>query len=228
MRLHHVAALVEGFIPKARESHGLPERTRALLTDVDEPFNGLMKGQAPSLRQLRLSSLDAKSHDHVWYTNLGVLPCRFSVGDFGYIPRHKGHAASGKSFKDFVILGNTFRDDFAEFIVERTCHGTQFCWKDFPMTRQPVNPFSLTDDIQWWDFFSHKLNVIVDGISLSWPIVVPPGAQIDCDITHEQSIANTADTWRFLMQESRSLAGELGIQPHDLILSKSTHPFMSF
>ncbi|SJL00653.1 uncharacterized protein ARMOST_03966 [Armillaria ostoyae] len=200
MRLHHVAALVEGFIPKAREPHGLPERTRALLTDVDEPFNGLMKGQAPSLRQLRLSSLDAKSHDHVWYTNLGVLPCRFSVGDFGYIPRHKGHAVSGKSFEDFILLGNTFRDDFAKFIVERTCHGTQFCWKDFPMTRQPVNPFSLTDDIQ------------------CWPIVVPPGAQIDCDITHEQSIANTTDAWRFLMQESRSLASELGIQPHDLIL----------
>ncbi|KAK0239902.1 hypothetical protein EDD85DRAFT_949762 [Armillaria nabsnona] len=183
MRLHHVAALVEGFIPKARESHGLPERTRALLIDVDEPFNVLMKGQAPSLR---------------------VLPCRFSLGDFGYIPRHKGQAASGKSFKDFVLLGNTFRDDFAEFIVERTCHGTQFCWKDFPMTRQPVNPFSLTDDIQ------------------CWPIVVPPGAQIDCDITHEQSIANTADAWRFLMQESRSLAGELGIQPHDLILITRT------
>ncbi|KAK0451105.1 hypothetical protein EV421DRAFT_1212283 [Armillaria borealis] len=204
MRLHHVAALVEGLIPKAREPHGLPERTRALLTDVDESFNGLMKGHAPSLRQLRLSSLDAKSHDHVWYTNLGVLPCRFSVGDFGYIPRHKGHAASGKSFKDFVLLGNTFRDDFAKFIVERTCHGTQFCWKDFPMTRQPVNPFSLTDDIQ------------------CWPIVVPPGAQIDCDITHEQSIANTADAWRFLIQESRTLSSELGIQPHDLILITRT------
>ncbi|KAK0463880.1 uncharacterized protein EV420DRAFT_1476524 [Desarmillaria tabescens] len=169
MRLHHVAALVEGLIPKAREPHGLPERTRALLTDVDEPFNGLMKGKAPSLRQLRLSSLDAKSHDHVWYTSLGVLPCRFSVGDFGYIPRHKRHAASGKSFEDFVLLGNIFRDDFA-----------------------------------------------------NWPIVVPPGAQINCDITHEQCIANTADAWRFLMQESRSLADELGIQPHDLILITRT------
>ncbi|KAK0228791.1 hypothetical protein IW262DRAFT_1293500 [Armillaria fumosa] len=204
MRLHHVAALVEGFFPKAREPHGLPERTRALLTDVDEPFNGLVKGQAPSLRQLRLSSLDAKSHGHAWYTSLGVLPCRFSVGDFGYVPRHKGHTASGKSFKDFVLLGNTFRDDFAKFVIERACHGTQFCWKDFPMTRQPVNPFSLTDDIQ------------------CWPIVVPPGAQIDCDITHEQSIAHTADAWRFLMHESRSLAGELGIQPHDLILITRT------
>ncbi|KAK0211004.1 hypothetical protein DFS33DRAFT_1378974 [Desarmillaria ectypa] len=169
MRLYHVAALVEGFVPKTWEPHGLPERTRALLADVDEPFNGLMKGKMPSLRQLRLSSLDAKSHDYVWYTSLGVLPCRFSVGDFGYIPQHKWHSTSGRSFKDFVLLGNAFRDELA-----------------------------------------------------NWPIVVPPGAQIDCDITHEQSIAITADAWRFLIQESRSLARELGIQPHGLILITRT------
>ncbi|KAG7448050.1 uncharacterized protein BT62DRAFT_1074567 [Guyanagaster necrorhizus] len=204
MRLHHVAALVAGFMPKAREPHGLPERTRALLTDVGEPLNGLMKGKTPSLHQLRLSSLEAGTHDHAWCTNLGVLPCRFSVGDFGYIPQQTGLTKSGKSFKDFVLLGNTLRGDFAKFVVERTCHGTQFCWKDFPMTRQPVSAFSLTGDIQ------------------CWPIVVPPGAQIDCDITHEQSIVNTADAWRFLIQESRSLAEELGIRPHDLILITQT------
>ena len=70
---------------------------------------------------------------------------QFAAGDFGYIPA----SPVNPSFKDFVVLGNIFRDGMAVFDVTGTCTGSSWNWTDLPMRRSQIHPFVLSNDEQW-------------------------------------------------------------------------------
>ena len=54
---------------------------------------------------------------------------------------------------------------------------------------------------------------------ISWPIPVPRGAQIDCQIEHSERMGSINEAWHFLSNHASQLAERSNIAPEDLILS---------
>lgn len=54
-----------------------------------------------------------------------------------------------------------------------------------------------------------------------WPVIVPPGTKQDLQILHEALFASFGDGWQFLLEHGKSLANTYGVNPEELILSKS-------
>ena len=140
-RLTHLVSVIEGLLPPDDAPIALPTRVKALIEDQAEEETFVSTSKL-SLRQMRLSNIEAGVHNHIWHENGGVPPDMFSVGDFGYIP-------SGNDFKKFVILGNVIRDGSAKFVVQDSAHGSQWSWKDFPIRHVQIEPYALPDGVKW-------------------------------------------------------------------------------
>jgi hypothetical protein len=107
----------------------LAPRVESLLGD------GVEEGFGPSLRQIRMSNLNSRSHDHSW-SERTVPPHKFSVGDMGYIPM-------GKDFESFKTLKTV------PFSVKKRAWGDQWCWEHVPIRREPLQSYELPDDVAW-------------------------------------------------------------------------------
>lgn len=111
-------------------------------SDRDDDFEDVSERPRLTLRQLRLSNIEANTHDHTWKENAGILSHKFAVGDFGYIPE-------GEGFEAYVKLGNIYSDELVELSVESHTYGTQWCWKDMPVRRSTIDPYELPDNVAW-------------------------------------------------------------------------------
>lgn len=207
--------LARGLLPTEDEPPELSPRVKALLPndddddEADAPNNQLKL----TLRQVRLSNIDARRHDHAWKENSRVPAYKFAVGDFGYIP-------DGKDFNDFAILGNVFKDELADFPVESRGWGQQWCWKDLPIQRANITPYSLPGDVKWWALKPVPLSLCPKYfLSYSWPLAVPHGAQMDCQVTQSNVVENISDAWRFFIDNCQFLAEEFNVNPENLMLS---------
>jgi hypothetical protein len=137
-------SLARGFLPTENDSPELSDRVKALIArDKDDEDEQPSEYPKLTLRQLRLSNIGAKTHGHAWNENSSIPAYKFAVGDFGYFPEGKD------SFDSFVVLGNVFNDELADFPVETHASGSQWCWKDMPMRRAEIIPYSLPGDVKW-------------------------------------------------------------------------------
>jgi len=198
-RISHLVTLTQGLLPADKAPINLSPRVKALIGDNDDDdddrtnYFGSKHRPKLDLRQLRLSNIEAHTHDHTWRENGGIQPHKFSVGDFGYI-------APGKNFKDFVILGNVLKEGLAKFEIQSHASGGQWSWKDFPIRRVPMDPFTLPGDVT------------------CWTMAVPPNAEIDCQVSHWSAVAHVADAWRFLLLHGKDLAAEHNVKPEEVML----------
>lgn len=140
-RLSHLVSVIRGLLPPDDAPIALPPRVKALIRDQAEEEISTSTTKL-SLRQMRLSNIEAGVHNHVWHENGGVPADKFSVGDFGYIP-------SGNDFKNFVILGNVIQDGSAKFVVQDSAYGSQWSWKDFPIRHVQIEPYTLPEGVKW-------------------------------------------------------------------------------
>ncbi|TFK69796.1 hypothetical protein BDN72DRAFT_878230 [Pluteus cervinus] len=186
-KIGHLIGILNGLLPKDKESPDLSSRVRSLIADEGS------EAVPPSLRQLRLSNLEANSHDHSWSQNSAVPAHQLAVGDFGYIP-------TKQDFNKFVKLGNIYTDELADLATEVKSYGSQWCWKDVPIRRTPMDPYLQPDNVS------------------CWPISVPPTAQIDCQIVHEQSMTSVPGAWHFMLDHAQFLGDEFSISPESIIL----------
>ncbi|KAG6853163.1 hypothetical protein C0991_006451 [Blastosporella zonata] len=198
-RISHLVTLTKGLLPADDAPINLTPRVTAFMSgndddEKDDDFYRSPQRQKLDLRQLRLSNLDADTHDHTWSENGGISSHKFSVGDFGYIPE------GGKDFDDFVVLGNVLKDGLASFTIQSHAHGTQWSWKDIPIHREPMQPFPLPGD------------------AVCWTLVVLPFAQVDCQVAHASYIERVSDAWRFLLLNGKDLAAKHNVQPDELML----------
>ncbi|KAJ7619431.1 hypothetical protein FB45DRAFT_930778 [Roridomyces roridus] len=188
-KLTQLTALVSSLLPTASEPPGLSLQLKTAI-GVDEP-------DAPpaniNLRRLRLLSIEANAHDYVWHKSSSIPPHKFSVGDLGYIP-------SGQGWDNFVILGNIFAENLAAFDVQRKSFASQWCWKSNPNQRSELHGFEMAKDVK------------------CWPVAVPAGQQIDCQVVHQAAFARTNDAWEFLLNNGVELAGKWNVSPQSLIL----------
>ncbi|KAJ7482313.1 hypothetical protein B0H11DRAFT_2022664 [Mycena galericulata] len=145
------------------------------------------------LRQLRRLSIEANTHSHVWRKSSSIPAHKFSVGDFGYIP-------TGQEWATFVTLGNVLQDGLAVFNIKKQASGSQWCWKDRPIRRSDLQSFDLPDDVK------------------CWPVAVPPGQQIDCQIVHETALTRMGDAWKFLLDNAVDLGKKWNVPPESFIL----------
>lgn len=144
-QISHLVTLARGLLPADDAPIALPTRVKSLIApsdDEDEEEDGVTQRTKLSLRQIRLSNIEAGTHNHVWNENGGIPSYKFAAGDFGYVP-------TGKEFKDFVILGNVIKDMLAELSTENHAYGTQWCWKDVPPHRAPIEPYILPGEVNW-------------------------------------------------------------------------------
>lgn len=206
--------LARGLLPTENDPPELSPRVKALLSSDDDNEMDASSGRPKlTLRQVRLSNIDAMRHDHAWHENSHVQAYKFSVGDFGYIPE-------GKDFNEFVIFGNVFKDELTNFPVESLASGQQWCWKDFPIQRADITPYSLPGDVKWWASKIVPSSFIAEDCTPhSWPLAVPHGAQMDCQIMQSNVVANVSDAWRFFIGNCQSLAEEFNVKPENLMLS---------
>ncbi|KAF8064152.1 hypothetical protein FPV67DRAFT_1698491 [Lyophyllum atratum] len=196
-RISHLVTLTRGLFPADKAPVTLSPRVKALIGshsgDDGEDYFESKKRPKLDLRQLRLSNIEAETHDHTWRENGGIPSHRFTVGDFGYIPE-------GSDFKDFVILGNVLKDGLQNLEVQSHTRGVQWSWKDFPVRRVGMEPFPLPGDVT------------------CWTMAVPPNGEIDCQISHWTTVARVADAWRFLLLYGKDLAAEHNIKPEEVML----------
>jgi len=164
-----------------------------LLQDKDDEFEDFSEGPKISMKELRQHSLEAGVHDFFW-TEMSAIPAhKFAVGDFGYVP-------SNTAFGDFVKLGNIYSDNLANLPITARTYGSQFCWEDRPVQHVEIQKYPLPLDVY------------------GWPIAVPRGSQIDCQIEHSERIGDTNEAWGFLSNHAKQLAGKFNVAPEDLIL----------
>ncbi|GLB44663.1 putative thioesterase thiol ester dehydrase-isomerase [Lyophyllum shimeji] len=196
-RLSHLVTLVRGLLPADNAPVTLSSRVEALIRnkedDEENDYFGFKGRPKLALRQLRLSNIEANTHEHTWRENSNIPPHKFSVGDFGYIPH-------GGDFKGFVTLGNVLKEDLAKLEIESHARGVQWSWKDSPIRRVPMEPFALPGDV------------------ICWTLAVPTKGEIDCQISHWSAVAHVADAWRFLLLHGKVLAVEHNIKPEELML----------
>ncbi|KAF8662745.1 hypothetical protein AX16_001103 [Volvariella volvacea WC 439] len=195
----HIVSLIRGLLPAENAPSSLP----ACITELIEPEDNLkddfsLEPPKLSLRQVRLTNIEANTHNHSWYQNSSIPPHKFEAGDFGYLPD------GGNDFNAFMKLGNIFKDhDVKEesgYRREAKAYGSQWCWDDFGIPRVPMQSFPLPQNIH------------------CWPISVPPRKQIDCQVTHEHSIVDVGQTWKFMLDNAQRLAEQHSIKPEELIL----------
>ncbi|KAG6886045.1 hypothetical protein C0995_008867 [Termitomyces sp. Mi166 len=149
-----------------------------------------------TLRQLRLSNIDADAHNHTWNENRGIPSHKFAVGDYGYIPDGK------KDFDDFIVLGNVAKKELAKFAISHHAYGTHWCQEASIPWDAPMKPFPQ----------------VLPGDVTCWALVVPPYAEVGCQIIHSSSFGHVADAWRLLLLHGRDLAMEHDIKPEKLML----------
>ncbi|KAF9456391.1 hypothetical protein BDZ94DRAFT_1229713 [Collybia nuda] len=190
-KITHLVALARGLLPTKNDPPELSPRVKALLSS-DGGADLQYSQPKLTLRQVRLSNIEAKTHEHAWNENSCVQAHKFSVGDFGYVPK-------GKDFDEFIVLGNVFKDELAFFPTESRASGSQWCWKDLPIKRTEITPVSLPGNVK------------------CWAITVPHGAQMDCQIIQYNTISNVSDAWQFFLHNCRFLADEFNIKPEDLM-----------
>ncbi|KAG6812614.1 hypothetical protein H0H92_001833 [Tricholoma furcatifolium] len=199
-RMSHLAILVKGLLPADNAPFTLSSRVQSLVgkpdddSDEEDSFDRLSRTQKMNLRELRLSNIDAGTHDHTWSENMGIPSHKFSVGDFGYIPD------GGKDFNDFVLLGNVLKEALAGFAIATHARGFQWNPNDIPFRPSQMDPFHLPGD------------------ATCWTLVVLPHAKVNCQIVHSAYVECVSDAWKFLMQNGKGLAVKHGIKPGDLIL----------
>ncbi|KAJ7141866.1 hypothetical protein C8R43DRAFT_584498 [Mycena crocata] len=197
-KLTQLTALVCGLLPSGSNPPGLPSQLRSLL-DGNDPYTISL-----SLRQLRMLSIEDNTHGYVWQKGSSIPPHKFHVGDFGYIP-------TGEDWNTFVVLGNILRDGLAALGVENKTSGVQWCWKDRPMRRSDLESFNLTQE-----------NV------KCWPVAVPPGEQIDCQIVHQSALTKIQEAWQFLLNNAVSLGRKWNVAPESIILITQEGTSQSF
>ncbi|KAJ7073266.1 hypothetical protein B0H15DRAFT_869336 [Mycena belliarum] len=156
-----------------------------------------------NLRQLRLLGLEGNSHGYVWNKNSSIPPHKFTVGDIGYIP-------AGRDWDSFLTLGNILTEGLASFDLQRKSSGSQWCWKDRPIRQVEMQSFDLPHNIQ------------------CWPVAVPPGAQIDCQINYRTTLTRIEDAWRFLLDNAVALGNKYNAPPASLILITQVGTDQSF
>ncbi|KAG6837782.1 hypothetical protein H0H93_001709 [Arthromyces matolae] len=198
-RISHLVTLTRGLLPADDAPITLSSRVRSFINsdheeDEEDSFYRMPKTPKLSLRQLRLSNINADAHNHTWNENGGIPPHKFCVGDIGYIPEE------GKNFSDFVILGNVLKEGLVKFKLREHAYGTQWSWKDVPIRRAPLEPFSLSEH------------------ATGWSMVVLPFAKVDCQITHSTFLESVADAWHFLLQHGKAIAMKHKVKPEELIL----------
>lgn len=142
--ISHLVSVMCGLLPAENAPISLPPRVKGLIgAHGDDQYEGTYTSSPKlSLRQIRLSNIEAGTHNHVWHENGGIPAHVFAVGDFGYIPPRG-------EFKDFVILGNVINDGSATLTTENTANGTQWSWKDFPIRHVQIEPYALPDGANW-------------------------------------------------------------------------------
>ncbi|KAF7297184.1 TKL/LISK/LISK-DD1 protein kinase [Mycena indigotica] len=158
---------------------------------------------APTLRQFRQLSLDSDSHGYMWNKNSSIPAHKFTVGDLGYVP-------TGKDWDEFVRLGNLYTDGLANFPLQSNAYGTQWCWKDRPMQRSALQSFNPSQGVE------------------CWPVAVPLGAQMDCEIVHELRLVRMECGWEFLLDKAVELGKKWDISPESLVLITQAGMSQSF
>ncbi|KAJ7656678.1 hypothetical protein B0H17DRAFT_358540 [Mycena rosella] len=188
-QLTQLTALVASLLPSGSEPPGLPSHTQETLNAIDESWGP----STLSLRQFRLLSIEANTHGYVWQKNSSIPAHKFSVGDIGYIP-------VGGDWDAFIMLRNILKDDLASFGVERKASGIQWCWKELPIRHVDLQNFELPENVQ------------------CWPIAVPSGAQMDCQIIYKNVLTRMEDAWQFLLDNAVALGNKYNVPPQSIIL----------
>ncbi|PFH49314.1 hypothetical protein AMATHDRAFT_5016 [Amanita thiersii Skay4041] len=148
-----------------------------------------------TMKELRKLSIQANVHDFRWTEVSAIPPYKFTAGDYGYVPK-------GADFAGFVKLGNIYQHKSAEIelpLVDEV-HGTQFCWQDRPVRHVEMQNYPLLDQTH------------------CWPVPVPRGTQMNCQIEHRQRMTDTNAAWRYLLKNARSFAEKANIPPEVLTL----------
>ncbi|KAF8891032.1 hypothetical protein BD779DRAFT_1784896 [Infundibulicybe gibba] len=190
-KLKHIISLCHGLLPDEDPPTFSP-RVRRLMEN-EESAHANPQEIPMDLRQIRLSNIEAGVHNYAWYEASVVSADQFFVGDFGYIPK-------GEKFGQFKRLGNIFKDELANFPIEYRASGTQWCQRDGPGRREPIEPYDLPGGAKYW------------------PIAVSPSDEITCQVLHEAGISRVDDAWGFLLKNGFALSCEFGISPEEIIL----------
>ncbi|KAJ6554053.1 hypothetical protein DFH09DRAFT_1166534 [Mycena vulgaris] len=188
-QLTQLTALVASLLPSGSDPPGLSSQIKHVLDATDQAYGP----SAPSLRQFRMLGIEANAHGYVWQKNSSIPAHKFSVGDIGYIP-------PGKDWDAFITLGNIIKDGLAGFALERKSSGVQWCWKDLPIRHVNLQSFDLPESVK------------------CWPVAVPPGAQIDCQIIYQTALKRMEDAWQFLLNNAATLGKGWNISPESIIL----------
>ncbi|KAJ7468590.1 hypothetical protein FB451DRAFT_1039570 [Mycena latifolia] len=188
-QLTQLTALVASLLPSGSKPPGLSSQMKKVLGITEESFGP----STPSLRQFRLLGIEASSHGYAWQKNSSIPAHKFSVGDLIYIP-------PGKDWDASVTLGNIIKEGLVDFDLERKASGVQWCWKDIPIRHVALQNFDLQESIK------------------CWPIAVPPGAQIDCQIIYRTLFTRMEDAWQFLLNNADILGKKWDVPPESIIL----------
>ncbi|KAK2462508.1 hypothetical protein APHAL10511_005478 [Amanita phalloides] len=199
LKVAHLVLLARGLL--STKSSASPLVTK-LLTDDDE-FDGLNHKPKISMKELRRLSLQAGIHDFSWTEMSAIPPHKFAVGDFGFVPKDT-------PFSKFVKLGNIYSDKLANIPITAREYGTQFCWEDRPVQHVEMQRFCFPGDV------------------FCWPISVPRGAQIDCQVEHSEHMSDVTQAWNFLIQHANQLAARFNVPEEDLILVSTAGTNQSF
>ncbi|KAF8622817.1 hypothetical protein AX15_006738 [Amanita polypyramis BW_CC] len=200
LKIAHLISLARGLFSPAGSSSTVPVATKLLENDDDlEYFND---GPKITMKELRRLALEAGIHKFSWTEMSGIPPHKFTVGDFGYVPKDK-------AFTDFIKFGNIYSDGLANIPISARTYGSQFCWEDRPIQHVEMQNFCSSDGVY------------------CWPISIPFGAQIDCQIEHSER-GDVTEAWDFLTKHAKQLAEKFNIAAEDLILVTTAGTNQSF
>lgn len=132
-KINHLVTLAQGLLPCGSDPPALSAHLQELIEDASENSTAL------TLRKVRNLTLDANQHGHSW-SERTIPPHKFFVGDLGYIP-------PGKGFESFVTLRNVMKEGAAQFELESKASADHWCWAQVPIRRQPLDAYTLPDDI---------------------------------------------------------------------------------
>ena len=132
-KINHLVTLAQSLLPSGSEPPKLPSKLQKLIEDSDFDTPCL------TLHQVRDLTFHAGAHEHSWCQR-NVPACKFSVGDFGYIPR-------GKDWNAFIRLENVFERDAGALKLSLRTHGEHWCWENVPIQRQHLQAFELPMDV---------------------------------------------------------------------------------
>ncbi|KIL57627.1 hypothetical protein M378DRAFT_112740 [Amanita muscaria Koide BX008] len=192
LRVAHLVSLAKGLLSVAKSS-SLPLIAGLLEDDESNDFDDFDEGPKINMKRLREICTQAGVHNFYWTEMSSIPPHKFAVGDYGFVPKKK-------HFAEFSKLGNIYTDGVANQPITANAQGSQFCWEDRPIQHVEIENFCLPGDVH------------------CWPISVPRGAQIDCQIDHSERMNDVNEAWKILSNHAKLLAGKFSIAPEDLIL----------